>query len=368
MACKILERPEALALSPWEKWKLLSPYLLKHGSECMSYSTLQDGMEYFIDEGVGYIAFHTLKHPLLSRAGRRFILSDPVAPVSEYERLINNFLADGHDAIFYQISHEFASALARARGIKVNEMGVEWDIDVSKFSTKGKDKAQLRHWINKALKENVEVVESKMEPQFETALKKLSDNWLKRKGGEAKFITRPVVFHDEPGVRLFLARREGRIIGMTVFDPLHRDGKLTGYYHNMSRAEEDAPHGTTDLMTAKAMEIFKAEGVPMISLGMSPFCELEDKEFKSSVAIRSLFRFMYEHCGYIYPAKGNYFHKSRYGGVSRKIYLATTRSDIITDVLLAVKGLGMPVLPENLAPISIGKILPSASFAASDPR
>jgi lysylphosphatidylglycerol synthetase-like protein (DUF2156 family) len=345
MGYRLIEGAEARALSPKDKWDMLSPYLLRNGADCMSYSSLQEGMEYFIDDGVGYIAFSTLRHPLLSRNGRRFILGDPIAPASEYGRILADFLSDGRDAIFYQISREFAEVLSRERSLKVNEMGVEWDIDLASFSTKGKDKAQLRHWINKAQKENVEVSECQMADAPIDTLRTLSDEWLKRKGGEAKFITRPVVFENEPGVRLFLARREGRIIGMTIFDPLHRDGKLFGYYHNMSRVEADAPHGTTDLMNVRAMELFKSEGVPLVSLGMSPFCELEDKDFKSSRAVRALFRFMYEHCGHIYPAKGNYFHKSRYGGSSRKIYLASTRKDILSDLLLAVNGLGMSIFP-----------------------
>ena len=39
-----------------EKWRLLSPHFLKHGTEALAYATLQQGMEYFVHD-LGYIAF-----------------------------------------------------------------------------------------------------------------------------------------------------------------------------------------------------------------------------------------------------------------------------------------------------------------------
>jgi len=343
---KIIEGKEAEALSRKAKWELLSPYLTKHGFGCMAYSTLQDGMDYFIVEGVGYIAYYTVGHPVLVPRGRRLVLGDPIAPVSEYSRMIREFMKDGRHAIFYQVSRECACALHEELKLKVNEMGVEWDLDVPSYDLKGKDKAQVRRWINKAKSEGVEAFEQKigeMEPEL---VKSVSNDWLKRKGGEeAKFVTRPLVLEDEPDVRYFWAKKDGKLIGMTVFDPLYHDGKVTGYYHNIARTSEEAPHGSSDLMNLAALEKFKGEGVSILTLGLSPLSKLEDKDLAYRKSLQVIFRFMREHCEHIYPFKGNYFHKSRYGGRERRAYIANSSGGVIVDPLLFVHGVGMSLLP-----------------------
>ncbi len=88
MAFRIIDAKESASLSLEAKWHLLSPYLKQHGGRCMSYSTLQPGMEYFIDEDRGYLAYHTIRHPVLAPFGRRIVLGDPVAAVSDYASIL----------------------------------------------------------------------------------------------------------------------------------------------------------------------------------------------------------------------------------------------------------------------------------------
>ncbi|MEQ9364674.1 MAG: phosphatidylglycerol lysyltransferase domain-containing protein, partial [Leptospirales bacterium] len=92
--------------------------------------------------------------------------------------------------------------------------------------------------------------------------------------------------------------------------------------HNLSRARQDAPHGTNDLIVLEAMRIFKAEGSEVLSLGLSPFAELKDEDYANSRVASALFRFMFEHCQFVYPFKGNYFHKQKYRGRSFQTYVS----------------------------------------------
>ncbi len=346
LVARVIEGQEALGLDRKAKWELLSPYLRKYGFGCMAYSTLQDEMAYFIVEGVGYIAYYVVRHPYLAPRGRRLVLGDPIAPVSEYGRMLKEFMKDGRHAIFYQVSRECACALHSELSLRVNEMGVEWDLELQSYDFKGKDKAQVRHWINKAKKEKVEVFERRISELPPEQVKAISDDWLTRKGGEeAKFVTRPLVLEDEPDVRYFWAQKDGKILGMTIFDPLYHDGKATGYYHNIARTSGEAPHGTSDLMNVTAIEKFKAEGLSIVTLGLSPLSKLEDKDLRFRPALRHVFRFMHKHCNHIYPFKGNFFHKSRYCGLERRAYIANSSGGIIVDPLLFVQGVGMSLLP-----------------------
>lgn len=330
---------EANSLGSKGKWQLLSPWLKLYGSGCMSYSSLQEGMDYFILEGVGYIAFHTIRHPVFAPFGKRFVVGDPMAPKDSFKLIIGEFLKDGKTAIFYQISRECACVLHESFGMRLNEIGVEWDIDIHNYDLKGKDKAQLRQWTNKARKEGVEVFEAEMESMDLAEVKAISEEWVARKGGEeSRIVIRPLSFENEPDVRHFWARKDGKLIGMTGFDPLYTDGKLTGYYHDHVRTLNDAPHGATDLMNITAIEKFKGEGLSKVTLGMSPLSMLEDHDLEHRRMLKWLMEFMREHCNNIYPFKGNYFHKSRYCGAVRKSYIGTTSSLVIHDILAVLFG------------------------------
>jgi hypothetical protein len=56
MGTRILEDASARSIGQKEKWDLLGPFLRQHGREALAYATLQEGMEYFIDE-TGYVAY-----------------------------------------------------------------------------------------------------------------------------------------------------------------------------------------------------------------------------------------------------------------------------------------------------------------------
>jgi phosphatidylglycerol lysyltransferase len=333
MAARFIMGAESRALDHKARWELLSPYLKEHGSGCMSYSTLQEDLDYFLVDGVGYIAFFSIKHPLLAPFGRRFVVGDPIVPRAEFKRVVKEFLDAGTKAVFYQISRAFAEALHEGFGIWANELGVEWDLPLQSYSLKGKEKSQIRQWVNKAKREGVEVFEVHLSELNVDEVRAISEDWLKRKGTESKIIIRPMSFRDEPDVRHVFARKDGRLIGFTGYDPLYRDGKLVGFYHDHVRTLDDAPHGSTDLMNVYALEKFKEEGLETVTLGLSPLSLPGDHDLGYSRTVKFVFALMREHCGFIYPFKGNYFHKSRYGGDVRKVYIASSSGHIFRDFM-----------------------------------
>src|SRR4026209_789421 len=110
MTSRTITGAEAKALGTREKWALLSPHLKRHGREALAYATLQEGMEYFVDD-CGYIAFITVRHPVLARQGRRIALSDPICAPENRTALIQKFLADHRQAAFAVISEQCAEVL-----------------------------------------------------------------------------------------------------------------------------------------------------------------------------------------------------------------------------------------------------------------
>jgi hypothetical protein len=108
----VIEGEAARNLDQAAKWALLSPFLRQNGRSALAYSTLQHGMEYFIDE-CGYIAYTTGRHPVLARNSVRIALTEPICAEADYERLVTRFLARNRSAMFCVIPERCAEWVSR---------------------------------------------------------------------------------------------------------------------------------------------------------------------------------------------------------------------------------------------------------------
>src|SRR5260370_13143266 len=132
---RVIEGEAAKKLGREKKWELLSPFLRQYGWTSLAYATLQEGMEYFIDE-TGYIAYTTVQRPVFSPKPRRITLSDPICSTENLPKIIGNFLADNPRASFAVISEPCAEVL-HGMGFKVNCIGYEPEISIQTYNTHG---------------------------------------------------------------------------------------------------------------------------------------------------------------------------------------------------------------------------------------
>lgn len=322
----------------------LLPYLQQYGSHCMAYTSLEPQMEYFIVDGVGYIAYIRFKHWLWARKERYIVLADPVCSLDNYQQVISAFIKENPDVIFVQSSKETASVLD-ALGYQINLFGVENEISLVDFNLKGKQRAKLRQWKNKCEREGVTVEETPIDVcKNIDKIKALSSIWLKSKGGDGLgFLVRPFRFEKEKGVRYFWAYQDKELIGMAVFDPIYRDNKIVAYYHNIDRIIETAPHGTSATILLAAIDIFQQEGVEMVSLGMSPLYVPNGlkNEFNYHPFTRKAFRYAFEKLNFLYSFKGNLTHKKKFGGLHQPIYISSSNGTGLREVFVMMKAIGM---------------------------
>lgn len=315
----------------------LFPYLTKYGGDFMAYSTLQPGLKYFVMDGVGYVPFVPYKNRLFAPEGIAFGISDPIAAKNNYEKLISCFIEKMGPSIFLMVTKDIALVLKKL-GHRINQFGGAPEIDIQNFNLKGKDKDHLRRWRNKAIRENVEVKEANIREMDIDAVKKVCESWLKLKGGrEYVLMMRAFIYEYERDVRHFWAFQNGRLVGVAGFDPMYEDNKVIGYYKNFARFTEDAPGGTIVLATLHAFEKFKQEGIKRVCLGLSPFSNLDENELNDSKFMFAASKFMYKYCNFIYPFKGNSFHKKRYGGTKKPFYYSSMPDrNILRQVLAAM--------------------------------
>jgi len=157
------------------------------------------------------------------------------------------------------------------------------------------------------------------------------------------FLVRPLRYKNEKDVRYFWAYvGEGddkKLIGLAVFDPIYMNGEITGYYHNIDRIANNAPHGVSVSIVLHAIGIFEQEGVRKISLGMSPLYLQKRRlsELNFNKFTRRAFRYAFNELNFIYPFKGNASHKKKFSGKQVPVYISSTKGTNLWQVFVMMK-------------------------------
>ena len=308
----------------------------RHGNFCLAYSAFRKGISFFHKkEFDGYIAYSEYSNPFLAPEGRRIVLANPVCPEEHADQMLSAFIEDANEPVIFLQTDEFWSEKLRKKHFDIHQIGLDIRLDLPSFDLKGKKKAQLRHWLNKAEKEGISVEEVSPALIKTAEYSDLAKDWYSRKGGDSKFfmLTRPLELDEIPGPRVFAGRdKASQLVAFIVFDPIYSNGNIYGYYHNHIITKSGIPHGTTDYITMKAAELFKQEGVTLISLGLAPLAGITVPEKGQGRNIARITRFIYENCNFLYPFKNNYSHKKKYGANEVKVYCCTERKNSLREI------------------------------------
>jgi lysylphosphatidylglycerol synthetase-like protein (DUF2156 family) len=340
MQTKIIQGAEAKSLDRQQKWTLLSPFLKRYGKEALSYSTLQEGMEYFINP-MGYLAFTSVFHPVFARKGRRIVLSDPICADEDLPRLVRAFLDFAPRAAFVVVS-ERCTGLLREMGFKANCIGYEPEIPIQTYNTQGnwKELDLIKRAHNEAKREGIVIrEESAIEQVGKSQLNEVSGKWIARKkvnDREIWIYARRAVFEREEDVRKFVAYdRDGRIAGFVFYDPMYRDGRVFGYAACIARCDEERFGRLATAVNMVAAEKFKQEGKEVLNLCLAPFVKLEDGKYNDDRATNLFFRVSERFGDNIYNFKGLSFNKAKYRGVEKSLYFVSNNPMPSNDVYLA---------------------------------
>ena len=339
METRIIQAGEAKSLNQAEKWTLLSPWLRRYGGEALSYATLQEGMEYFINP-TGYIAFTTVRHPVFARQGVRVTLSDPVCAPEDLPQLLRRFVEFARRAAFAVVSEPCAAVL-REMGFKANCLGYEPEIPIQTYNTQGnwKELDLIKRARNEAKREGIVIREDPIGRVDKAQLAEVSQHWIggkKVNDREIWIYARRPVFEDEPDVRKFTAYdKEGRVAGFVFYDPMYRDGKIRGYSANISRCDETRFGRLATAINMAAVEKFKPEGVEVLNLCLAPFVKLNEGRYNDDLGAKAFFKLSERYGNAIYNFKGLSFHKSKYRGTEKSLYFVSNNPMPSNDVYLA---------------------------------
>ncbi|WP_372981225.1 DUF2156 domain-containing protein [Marinobacter sediminum] len=293
-------------------------YLKKHGVHSQSFSTLQPGMQYFDVPGVGYIAY-------MRKWGGTFVLSDPVCAPEHFAVILEYFHKRFPNASYIQVSKPVVDVLHLRFGLYGTQFGSESRIDLATWSLSGKKKQILRTALNQAEKNNITVKERFSDDHT----REISEAWIrtrKCKSNEIRFLIRPMEMAYRENERHFYAYQDGKAVGFIYFDPIYQNNEIISYVPNISRANADFRQGIFYTLMAHAMDVFKAEGVPFLDLGLIPLSLDAATEHQESRLLKRLLHLVYDKGTFLYNFKGLEFTKSRFRGEGFKTYCCHRRA------------------------------------------
>jgi len=336
-----IEGNAAKRLGQKAEWELLSPYLKQHGGGSLAYATLQEGMEYFIDD-CGYIAYTTVQHPLLAPKPKRIVLTDPVCAPEDRAQIVRHFLADSPRIVFSVLSESCAEVL-RELGFKINCIGYEPELLIQSYNTRGnwKELDLIKRARNEAAREGIVIREEDGATLNASDLAGISARWMQAKkinDREIWLYARRPVFDHEEDVRKFVAYdNAGRVVGFVFYDPMYRAGQVYGYSANISRCDEQRFGRLATAVHMEAAEKFRAEGKEVLNLLLAPFVKLDRGKYNDDFGIKLFFELSARYGNSIYNFKGLSFHKSKYRGVEKSLYCASNSLWPSNDLYLAFR-------------------------------
>jgi lysylphosphatidylglycerol synthetase-like protein (DUF2156 family) len=304
-------------LSLEERWR----HLRRHGDFSLAYSVVSEPyLKSFGDER-GFIAY-------AQNMGYTFALGEPLAGPEHMEALLDDFIRTFGKPVFASIN-ETTSRLLQKRGYRVNYFGYDTCIDLPGHTFAGGDGKKIRYTTSWLKTNGMRVEERRLDDFAPELLAPIARRWRETRVArrEVRFLNRSVLTADAPDVRrFFVVTAEDQPLAFISFDPVYRDDRIIGYLASQKRRD---PEGSSYLdlgIMRHAIDRFKAEGLEVCYLGLSPLAPMGTESFRDDPLIRRLFRFAYESAWTnrrIFNVQGIAAYKRRFRGREIPYYIAT---------------------------------------------
>jgi lysylphosphatidylglycerol synthetase-like protein (DUF2156 family) len=292
--------------------------LARHAHNPSAFLALNADTQRFTVPGIdGLIAYRPAGSRHLVQLGGVF------ADDADADRLLEAFLAYARDARRRVVAVQLlAGDTARyaAHGFRVEQLGSSYAVALENFSLGGKHFVSLRNKISRARRSGVVVAEVDVDVESSADLARRVDavdaTWLRSKGAHVKELAFMVGERGgpaEPMRRLFVARLGDEVLGYISFSPAY--GRESGWLHDLSRRDPQAPPGTTELLVITAVERFREEGARWLHFGLTPFTGLADDHVVAaagSMTARRAVRALAKHGQKIYPAADQLAYKLKW--------------------------------------------------------
>ena len=311
-------------------------FLVAYGQQSNAYFNLQEGVSYFDMPGVGFISYFSARFPIRKI---NIVFSRPVCAPEHMGRMLDAFGRNHRGSTIFAGMDSEMALLLQERGYEVTPLGTDFHLDIPSFSLTGNKKKYLRK-AKRIGAEQITVREQRWSEVNQEEARAISERWLstkKGRGKELRVLTRPPIFAPAWGIRRFFGYdSKGKMLGYAFFDPYFKEGQIAGYTANILRRRPEAPSVLLDYITMYAMDVFEEDGVPEMSLGMSPLHGVREHKSKSTLLRRAL-EMAYQYGGRFYSFKSLAFHKSRWRAEPEMLFACTKDISTLRAILFTLK-------------------------------
>lgn len=283
----------------------------KYSDNPSGFLGLNDGNLYFRAPDIDGLIFYR-------SVGRYWIqFGGPVADPGDRAELVDRFRQAAHGQKRRVVAVQVPEADARLYadlGLRVNQLGMSYAVELAGFSLRGKKFVKLRNKISRAGRLDVVPVEADL-AGHEAAIAEIDRAWLRSKGRFAKeleFMVGELGGGVQSMRRLFLGVLDGRPVAYISFSPAY--GARPGWLHDLSRRMPDAPTGVMEAINSFAIDRFRDEGVAWLHFGLTPFTGLDAQHElpTANPRIDRLFRFLATRGSWLYPAQSQLEYKLKW--------------------------------------------------------
>jgi lysylphosphatidylglycerol synthetase-like protein (DUF2156 family) len=312
-----------------------------HGSDPISYSTLQPGLSYF-ETSFGYIAFQ--------RAfGFDLTLGPPICADSDRTELIQRFLRGHRRPLFFYVPRDVAMLAAELGGSRFRVSGMGMDKVMALDGPAAELHPRVRGALKKAKRGGFSVAEvhpPALSAEERARIESITRSYLRRSAVpvEMRFLNRPFAFDQDGLARLFVLRQgaDARVFGYAVLDPYFDSGRVQGYLLNLIRFERTRIWGVYYSAVAMLASHLSREGVKQLSLGFCPLTGV-DTSGCSPVLSRQVQWMERKLAGVEYVARLREL-KEAFPGQTPQRYFVTPSPWAVTALLALLRACQVPFL------------------------
>ena len=276
--------------------------------------------------------------------GRSWVgLYDPIGRDDEHAdlvwRLLERASESGGRASFYQVRPNKLPIYIDA-GLSLFKLGEDAFVPLKDFSLKGSSRAGLRHGVSRAEREGLSfsVIPLDEVRAALPELRRISNAWLAEHNTAEKGFSLGA-FDDD-----YIARQPVAVIhhgaDMVAFATLMTTHTRVEASIDLMRQVPGAPKSTMDLLFAKLILHFQAEGYQRFGLGMAPLSGMANHPLAPNW--HRLGRLLYAHGEHFYNFQGLRAFKEKFAPVWEPRYLAAPGGVapliVLTDITALISG------------------------------
>lgn len=276
-----------------------------------AFLTLNEGNVFYTSPEVfGFVCYR--------QVGKYWIqFGGPFAEPADRPELLRRFLAEAklrrRRVLALQLQRGDAQMYADL-GMRVNQAGASYAIDLASMTLRGKKFVSLRNKISRAKRAGLEIAE--VDAAAHTAqVDEINRRWLREKGRHVKeleFLIGEVGGPAQRYRKLYLGTIAGEPIGYLSYAPVY--GAQPGWLHDLSRRIPEAPPGVMEAINFHAITEFRDSGADWLHFGFTPFtgldpgCELPT----ASRVVSRIVRLLAEKGELLYPARTQLDYKLKW--------------------------------------------------------